>query len=137
MRLASLLAILAAFPLAAPAAAQIAGRPDYGGVPRMDRLGAVESRIPAPRVRNGRRDLRERIEEARGSGRISRSEARAYRREARAIGALGPALRPGRPVALGGDGAALPGAGAEQRFVPVDAVTPLSRESRSYKLRHL
>jgi hypothetical protein len=88
MRFAPLLAILAFFPLAAPAAAQIAGRPNYGDVPRMDRLGRVESPEPLPRVRNELREVRERIDNERDSGRITRSEARAYRREARAIRAL-------------------------------------------------
>jgi hypothetical protein len=86
MRLAPLL--LAILPLAAPAAAQIAGRPVYDPVPRTDRLGAVESRIAVPGVLDGRRGLRDRIDEARDSRRISRGEARAYRREARAIGVL-------------------------------------------------
>jgi hypothetical protein len=88
MRNRSVLAILAFVPLAAPAVAQIAGRPVYDPVPRMDRLGPADSRPPLPRVRNERRELRESIDDARDSGRISRSEARAYRREVRAIGAL-------------------------------------------------
>jgi hypothetical protein len=88
MRTAPLLAILAILPLAVPATAQIAGRPVYDDVPRLDRLGRADSRLPPPRVRNELRDVRERIDDARDSGRISRGEARAYRREARAIGAL-------------------------------------------------
>lgn len=88
MRNASLLAILAILPFAAPAAAQIAGRPVYDDVPRLNRFGPVDSSLPAPRPRNELRDVRERIDDARDAGRISRSEARAYRREARAIGAL-------------------------------------------------
>ncbi|HEV7660142.1 MAG TPA: hypothetical protein VGO55_09885 [Allosphingosinicella sp.] len=88
MRLAPLLAIFSILPIAAPAAGQIAGRPVYDPVPRMDRLGRVDSALPAPRPRNELRDLRGRIDDARESGRISRGEARAYRREARVIGAL-------------------------------------------------
>jgi len=88
MRLAPLLAILCILPLAAPAAAQIAGRPNYGDVPRVDRLGRADSRLPRPGVRNELRDVHDRIDDARDSGRISPREARAYRREARAIGAL-------------------------------------------------
>jgi hypothetical protein len=80
--------LLAIFSLAAPAAAQIAGRPVYDPMPRMDRLGPAESRGPAPRIGNERRGLRGRIDDARDSGRISRGEARAYRREALAIRAL-------------------------------------------------
>jgi hypothetical protein len=89
MRTAPLLAILAILPLAAPAAAQIAGRPVYDTAPRVDRLGPADSSLAPPfHPRNGLRDVRGRIEDARDAGRISRSEARAYRREARAIGAL-------------------------------------------------
>lgn len=88
MRFAPLLVILSIAPLAAPAAGQIAGRPVYDSVPRVDRLGPADSRLPPPRVRNELRDVRDRIDDARDSGRISRREARAYRREARAIGAL-------------------------------------------------
>jgi hypothetical protein len=85
MRFAPLLAILC---ITAPAAAQIAGRPDYGDVPRMDRVGRVDSRLPGPGIGNELRDVRGRIDDARESGRISGREARGYRREARAIGAL-------------------------------------------------
>lgn len=88
MRIASLLAFLTLFSLAAPAAAQIAGRPVYDNAPRVDRLGPADSSLPPLHPRNGLRDVRGRIDDARESGRISRSEARAYRREARAIGAL-------------------------------------------------
>jgi hypothetical protein len=88
MRNASVLAILAFFPLAAPAAGQIAGRPVYDHVPRANRLGPADSGPPALHPRNGLRDVRGRIDDARDSGRISGSEARAYRREARAIRAL-------------------------------------------------
>jgi hypothetical protein len=86
MRIDSLL--LAILPLAAPAAAQIAGRPVYDPVPRVDRLGRIDSSLPAPRPRDELRGVRGRIDDAREAGRISRGEARAYRREARAIRAL-------------------------------------------------
>lgn len=88
MRIAPLLAILIILPLAAPAAAQIAARPNYGEVPRMDRLGRADSRLPRPRIRSELSNVHDRIDDARSSGRISPREARAYRREARAIGAL-------------------------------------------------
>ncbi len=88
MRTAPLLAMLIVLPLAAPAAAQIAGRPNYGDVPRAARLGRADSRLPRPRIRSELRNVDERIDDARESGRISPREARAYRREARAIGAL-------------------------------------------------
>jgi hypothetical protein len=88
MRLAPLLAILTIVPLAASAAAQIVGRPVYDDLPRMDRLGRADSRLPGPGIGNDLRDVRGRIEDARDSGRISGREARSYRREARAIGAL-------------------------------------------------
>jgi hypothetical protein len=88
MRTAPLLAILCLFSLAAPAAAQIAGRPNYGDVPRVDRIGRADSRLPGPGIGNDLRDVRGRIDDARDAGRISRGEARGYRREARAIGAL-------------------------------------------------
>lgn len=88
MRKAPLLAILIILPLAAPAAAQMAGRPNYGDVPRMDRLGRDDSRLPRPRIRSDLRNVHDRIDAARDSGRISPREARAYRREARAIASL-------------------------------------------------
>lgn len=88
MRTAPLLAILILLPLAAPAAAQIAGRPNYGDVPRVDRLGRDDSRLPRPRVRSELGNVHDRIDDARDSGRISPREARAYRREARAIASL-------------------------------------------------
>jgi hypothetical protein len=88
MRNVPLLAILCLVPLAAPAAAQIAARPDYGDVPRMDRVGSVDSRLPGPGIGNDLREVRGRIDDARESGRISGREARSYRREARAIGVL-------------------------------------------------
>jgi hypothetical protein len=88
MRTASLLAFLSLFPLAAPATAQIVGRPVYGDVPRMDRLGRADSRLPGPGIGRDLGDVHDRIDDARESGRISRGEARGYRREARAIGAL-------------------------------------------------
>jgi len=82
------LLVLALSLAAAPAAAQIAGRHDYGDVPRADRLGRGDSRLPGPSVHRDVADVRDRIEDARESGRISGREARAYRREARLIGAL-------------------------------------------------
>lgn len=88
MRFAPLLAILALVPFAAPAAGQIVGRAVYDDVPRVDRIGRADSRLPGPGIGRDLRDVRGRIDDARESGRISRGEARGYRREARAIGAL-------------------------------------------------
>jgi hypothetical protein len=80
--------ILLALVAATPAGAQIAGSHDYGAVPRLDRLGKGDSRLPSPSVQRDVADVRDRIEDARESGRISGREARAYRRDARLIGAL-------------------------------------------------
>jgi hypothetical protein len=88
MRKAPLLAFLAVVPFAAPAASQIVGRPVYDDVPRMDRVGRTDSRLPGPGVGRDLGDVHGRIDDARSTGRISRGEARGYRREARAIGAL-------------------------------------------------
>jgi hypothetical protein len=74
--------------LAAPATAQIVGRPVYDDVPRMDRLGRADSRLSGPGIGRDLGDVHGRIDDARSTGRISRGEARTYRREARAIGAL-------------------------------------------------
>lgn len=82
------LVLIALVVAAAPASAQIAGRPDYGEAPRTDRLGRADSRLPGPSVHRDVADVRDRIEDARESGRISGRQARSYRREARLIGAL-------------------------------------------------
>ncbi|HYG47722.1 MAG TPA: hypothetical protein VD846_07240 [Allosphingosinicella sp.] len=73
---------------AAPAAARIAGRHDYGPVSRSSPfLG--DSRLPGPGIGREVRDLRDRIGRARDSGHLTRAEARRLEREARAIGRLG------------------------------------------------
>ena len=72
---------------AAPASAQIAGRPDYGPVARANPF-LPDSRPAGPSAADESRNLRERIGAAREAGTISRREARALDREARLIGRL-------------------------------------------------
>lgn len=79
-------ALLLAF-AAAPAAAQIAGKRDYGSVPVSSPF-LDDSRLPGPGLGKTLRDLDSRIERGRESGRLSRGEARRLEREARAIGRL-------------------------------------------------
>jgi hypothetical protein len=78
---------LLAFALAAPAAAQIAGRHDYGPVPPANPFLA-DSRLPGPPLGKELRDIDRSIERARDGGRLSPGEARRLDREARAIGRL-------------------------------------------------
>ncbi len=80
------LAFLAAA-FAMPAAAQIAGKREYGPVPSSSPFQA-DSRLPGPGIGREVRDLEGRIDRARESGRLSRGEARSLEREARAIGRL-------------------------------------------------
>ncbi len=84
----ALLCLLAAGALAAPASAQIAGKPDYGPVPAANPF-LPDSRLPGPPLGKELRDIDRRIDRARDSGRISPREARRLDREARAIGRLG------------------------------------------------
>jgi hypothetical protein len=79
---------LLASSLAAPAAAQIAPRPDYGPVPASNPFLA-DSRLPGPALGKQLRSIDKGIERARESGRLSPREARRLGREARAIGRLG------------------------------------------------
>ena len=72
---------------AAPAAAQIAGKHDYGPVPLSSPF-LPDSSLPAPPLGKQLRDIDRRIENARESGRLSGREARRLEREARAIGRL-------------------------------------------------
>jgi hypothetical protein len=72
---------------AAPAAAQIAGKHDYGPVPVSSPF-LEDSRLPGPGIGRQLRDIDKRIERARESGRLSGREARGLEREARAIGRL-------------------------------------------------
>ena len=72
---------------AAPAAAQIAGKRDYGPVPASSPF-LEDSRLPGPGIGKDLRDVDERIGRARESGLLSRREARRLGREARAIGRL-------------------------------------------------
>jgi hypothetical protein len=80
--------ILLALLLSSPAAAQIAGRHDYGDVDVHNPLAQEDSSLPAPGVERNLRHIDSRIDAARDSGRITRREARALRREARLIGRL-------------------------------------------------
>jgi hypothetical protein len=78
---------LAAFALAAPAGAQIAGKHDYGAVPASSPfLG--DSRLPGPGIGREVSDIKSRIDRARDNGALSHGEARRLNREARAIGRL-------------------------------------------------
>lgn len=72
---------------AAPAAAQIVGRTDYGPVAAASPF-LPDGRLPGPAPRAEVRDLRERIGAARDAGALSPREARALDREARLIGRL-------------------------------------------------
>ncbi|HLL29958.1 MAG TPA: hypothetical protein VK403_03075 [Allosphingosinicella sp.] len=73
--------------LAVPAAAQIAGKHDYGHVPAASPF-LPDSRLPGPGIGKELRDINGRIDRARDNGALSRSEARRLEREARAIGRL-------------------------------------------------
>jgi hypothetical protein len=80
--------LLAAITCAAPAQAQIVGRPDYGAVGRADPfLGSGFA--PGPGIGGEVRHIRERIGQARAAGLITRGEARRLDREARLIARLG------------------------------------------------
>ncbi len=83
-RFAGPLFFLAAFALAAPAAAQIAGRPPrepvFRGNPFVD-----DGRMPGPGIRAEMGQVRRNIERARNNGFITRREARQLRRETRRI----------------------------------------------------
>ena len=72
---------------AAPAAAQIAGKHDYGPVAPANPFLA-DSRLPGPPLGKELRDIDRRIENARDGGRLTGREARRLDREARAIGRL-------------------------------------------------
>lgn len=73
--------------LAAPAAAQIAGKHDYGPVPTASPF-LPDSRLPAPPLGKELRDIDRRIDRAHEGGLLSGREARRLDREARAIGRL-------------------------------------------------
>ena len=73
--------------LAAPAAAQIAGKHDYGPVPTANPF-LPDSRLPAPPLGKELHDIDSRIDSARDSGRLSGREARRLDREAHAIARL-------------------------------------------------
>ena len=86
-RLAAFSLLLIAMGGAAPAAAQIVGKPDYGHVPAPNPfLG--DSRLPGPGVGRDVRDIRDRVDRARDNGTLSRREARRLDRQARQIGQL-------------------------------------------------
>lgn len=81
------LLIVTGLTAAAPAAAQIVGKPDYGPVGRFNPF-LPDSRPPGPSPAAEVRHLRERIGDAREAGLISAREARRLDREARLIGRL-------------------------------------------------
>ena len=81
------LVCLLAFALAAPAAAQIAGKRDYGPVPAASPF-LPDSRLPGPPLGKELREIDRSIDRARDGGRLSGREARRLDREARAIGRL-------------------------------------------------
>jgi hypothetical protein len=72
---------------AAPAAAQIAGKRDYGPIPPSSPFLA-DSRLPGPGIGKELREIDRRIDRARDSGLLSGREARRLEREARAVGRL-------------------------------------------------
>jgi hypothetical protein len=79
---------------AAPAGAQIVGRPQYERVSAPDPfLG--NGYIAGPGLGSDLRDIDRRIDRARDNGMITRREARQLRREARAIAHLGGVYRRG------------------------------------------
>ncbi|HEX8240327.1 MAG TPA: hypothetical protein VF574_11365 [Allosphingosinicella sp.] len=78
---------LALLALAAPAAAQIAGKRDYGPVPVSSPF-LPDSRLPGPGIGRELRDIEGRIDRARDRGDLTRREARGLEREARAIDRL-------------------------------------------------
>ena len=91
--------------LAAPAAAQIAGRHDYGDVRVPERAGhgsrlGPDGRLPGPSAAREARALRGDIRDLRESGALSRQEARRLSREARAIGRSGGSLSAGSERAV-------------------------------------
>lgn len=86
MRILPILAF-ASVALAAPAQAQIVGRPDFGPAGGSDPF-LSRGFAPGPSIGSEVRHMRERIGQARESGLITRKEARRLDREARLIGRL-------------------------------------------------
>ncbi|HEX2763213.1 MAG TPA: hypothetical protein VHM92_05125 [Allosphingosinicella sp.] len=82
-----LLLLLAPALAAAPAAAQIAGKHDYGYVPVSSPF-LPDSRLADPPIGKALRDIDRKIDRARDSGALSGREARRLERENRAIGRL-------------------------------------------------
>jgi hypothetical protein len=88
MRMAGMMLVAAgAIGAAAPGAAQIAGRVDYGPVGIADPL-ITDGRLPGPAIGRELGHIREEISQAREAGLLSRREARQFRREASRIGHL-------------------------------------------------
>jgi hypothetical protein len=79
------LCLLLALAAAAPAAAQIVGRNDYGPVGRGDPF-IGDSSLSGPGAGREARDIRRDIRSGRQSGQLSRTEARQLGREAKRIG---------------------------------------------------
>ena len=92
--------------LAAPAGAQIVGRPAPRDVRAPDRLGPAW-RLPAPPAGREARSIRRDVERLRDSGAISRQEARSLSRQARAIARQSGALSPASAEAVQAQLAAL------------------------------
>lgn len=76
-----------AFGLAAPAGAQIVGRPSYGDFATPSPF-LRDSRGPTPPIGRELRDIRGDINRARDEGMISGREARQLRRQGRLIGSI-------------------------------------------------
>ena len=84
-------AIALSFAAAAPAAAQIVGRNDYGPVGRGNPF-IGDSSLGFPGAGREARGLRREIERGRESGQLSSSEARQLRRETRRFGRVARAF---------------------------------------------
>jgi hypothetical protein len=76
-----------AFGVAAPAGAQIVGKPTYGDVETPSPF-LRDSRGPTPPIGRELRDIRGDIDRAREAGTISGREARQLRRQGRLIGSI-------------------------------------------------
>jgi len=79
--------ILSALAASAPAGAQIVGHRHYDPAPPQ-RPFIADSRLLGPSAAREARHLREEVDQAQGSGAMSRGAARALRREARRIARL-------------------------------------------------
>ena len=87
MRSLTFASMLIAIAVAAPAGAQIVGKPPREYLPPPNPF-IGDSRLPGPGVGRDLRNIRSDVERGRKSGAISRREARQLKREARHIGHL-------------------------------------------------